>query len=257
MFSSCSESSNLARFSHPLESNTLVGTSLIMPNVVVEETENPIALDWTHDLSKTTPVFLEDSIVPDSATTIHESPFWVSVASQSTSTVCQKVPLEKSLETYSSRAEPGLPQQHSDSSLSHKASSTIACQSQIPANTPNPVDVLLTQHSRVSTPDYNHEPSVYFSKNFRQRFLISREKKYTEEPVIIKQNTDFKWYIASVHSTKTETCEKGTKCGRDQSFALHNLADYIELKIFSNCGSGVQREVQGCYNINNAVTAQF
>ena len=37
----------------------------------------------------------------------------------------------------------------------------------------------------------------------------------------------------------------------------HNLPDHIELKIFSNCGSGAQSEVKGCYNIYNGVTVKF
>ena len=100
--------------------------------------------------------------------------------------------------------------------------------------------------------------------------LESRENKYTEELVILKQHTDLTYYMSPQFiQLRPKHVEMGLNVGELKTLPFtymfmlngntfsHNLPDHIELKIFSNCGSGAQSEVKGCYNIYNGVTVKF
>ena len=111
----------------PLEGNTLIGTPQILPDVVIEETYSTIE-DRTVNLSKTTPLPKEESLLPDVVTPYHDSPFRVETDSSSRT--------DYSPTTYSPRTE-------------------LFC-TDVPMNTStptNPPNMVQATYSRSSTPD--------------------------------------------------------------------------------------------------------
>ena len=97
-----------------------------------------------------------------------------------------------------------------------------------------------------------------------------REKKYNEAPVVIKKHTDLKMYMSPQFiQLRPKHVEIGLNVGEIKTLPFtykfmtmgnvftHNLPDHIELKIFSTCGQGVEREVNKCTEIYNGVTVKF
>jgi len=100
--------------------------------------------------------------------------------------------------------------------------------------------------------------------------LEGREKKHDEDPVILKQHVDLKWYMSPQFiQLRPKHVEMGLNVGEIKTLPFtymfmlngntftHNLPDHIELKIFSNCGSGGEVEVKECRGIRNGRTVKF
>ena len=100
--------------------------------------------------------------------------------------------------------------------------------------------------------------------------IEGREKKYDDDPVIIKEHIDLKWYMSPQFiQLRPKHVEIGLNVGEIKTLPFtymfmlsgttfsHNMPDHIELKIFSNCGSGREVEVKECWGIRHGLTVRF
>merc|ERR1719481_1761000 len=97
-----------------------------------------------------------------------------------------------------------------------------------------------------------------------------REKKYTEDPVVLKEHVDLgPWMTPHFIQLRPKHVEMGLNVGEIKTLPFtymyilngntysHNLPDFIELKIFSDCGRSNETEVEGCHGILNGKTIHF
>ena len=97
-----------------------------------------------------------------------------------------------------------------------------------------------------------------------------REKKYDDAPVVKKWHSDLTTYM-SLQSIqlRPKHVEMGLNVGEIKTLPFtyrfngptivfsYNLPDHVELKIFSNCGQGEEKEVDRCTGIRYGVIVKF